>query len=222
MRIREPQPEMTRADRRLPVLILFCLCFAISLPSLATQVEIKTSLGSFVVELDEEKAPVSVANFLAYVDAGAYTDTIFHRVIPGFMVQGGGHYRDMSEAEDGETIFNEAANGLKNLRGTIAMARFDEIDSASRQFFINAADNDFLDHKPTSCTREDMAAEAAARARGLRKPRTCDSYGYAVFGRVVSGMDIVDLIEFTETRDVASHQDVPVVRVVILSIDRVR
>jgi peptidyl-prolyl cis-trans isomerase A (cyclophilin A) len=121
------------------LIAFFCSCCAISAP--AEDVLISTNLGEIMIELDEEKAPVTVAHFLGLVDSGAYKDTIFHRVIPGFMVQGGGYYLDMAEAEESEMIINEADNGLSNVRGTIAMARMNEIDSASRQFFINVVAN---------------------------------------------------------------------------------
>jgi peptidyl-prolyl cis-trans isomerase A (cyclophilin A) len=173
-----------------------------------------------MIELDEEKAPVTVAHFLGLVDSGAYKDTIFHRVIPGFMVQGGGYYLDMAEAEESEVIINEADNGLSNVRGTIAMARMNEIDSASRQFFINVVANKRLNHGKKSCTRKDEATVAAVRARGSYKPTTCKSFGYAVFGKVTSGMDVVDVIEVTETSTVGEYDDVPVTPIVILSIDR--
>jgi peptidyl-prolyl cis-trans isomerase A (cyclophilin A) len=174
-----------------------------------------------VIDLNEEKAPITVANFLGLVDSGAYKDTIFHRVIPGFMVQGGGHYLDMAEAEETETILNEADNGLLNVRGAIAMARSNEIDSASSQFFINVVSNKRLNHGTKSCTRKDEATAAAARARGSYKPITCKSFGYAVFGKVTSGMDVVDLIEVTETNTVDSYDDVPVTPIIILSVDRI-
>lgn len=119
-------------------------------------------------------------------------------------------------------MINEATNGLKNVRGTIAMARQDEIDSARRNFFINVASNRSLNHHARkSCTREDEAAVAKAKARGVRKPMKCKSFGYAVFGKVVSGMDVVDLIEVAETQSIASFDDVPVDPIVIVSIDRV-
>ncbi|MBL6690335.1 MAG: peptidylprolyl isomerase [Pseudomonadales bacterium] len=185
------------------------------------QVVISTNLGDIVVELYEQEAPVTVANFLQLVDSEAYKDTIFHRVIAGFMIQAGGHYLDLSEAPEVETIFNEAANGLKNRRGTLAMARQTEIDSASRQFFINVDDNSYLDHDPKkSCTREDEAAVLAAREKGLRKLMRCKSFGYAVFGEVIEGMDVVDLIELIETQSVSGFDDVPVTPVVILSTGR--
>lgn len=185
-------------------------------------VVIKTNLGDIYVELNEEDAPATVSNFLDYVDKNGFDDTIFHRVIPGFMVQGGGYYLDLAEAPEAEPVINEAKNGLKNVRGTIAMARQDEIDSARRNFFINVANNRSLNHHVRkSCTREDEAAVAKAKARGVRKPMKCKSFGYAVFGKVVSGMDVVDLIEVAETQAIASFDDVPVDPIVIVSIDRV-
>jgi len=185
------------------------------------QVVIRTNLGDIVVELYEQEAPVTVENFLQLVDSEAYKDTIFHRVIAGFMIQAGGHYLDLSEAPEVDNIFNEAANGLKNRRGTLAMARQTEIDSASRQFFINVDDNSYLDHHPKkSCTREDEASVLAAREKGLRKPMRCKSFGYAVFGEVIEGMDVVDLIELSETQSLSGFDDVPVTPVVILSTER--
>jgi len=183
----------------------------------APRVLMKTSRGDVVIELNREKAPVSVANFLGYVERGAYDGTIFHRVIPGFMVQGGGFDADMKERPEGETIRNEADNGLANTTGTIAMARLAEIDSASRQFFINVNDNTHLDHKRTSCTREQMADYREARTRGLMKPLTCEGFGYAVFGRVVEGMDVIAEIELVETHSQAGHRAVPVEPVTIES-----
>jgi cyclophilin family peptidyl-prolyl cis-trans isomerase len=185
-------------------------------------VTIKTNLGDIVLELDATAAPVTVQNFLSYVDDGSYKDTIFHRVIAGFMIQGGGHAMDMSAVPDSGTILNEADNGLKNVRGSIAMARMNEIDSASRQFFINVADNKFLDHNAKSCTREDEKAIAEARQKGMFKPATCKSFGYAVFGKVVKGMDVVDLIELTETRSVGMYDDVPVTPVVVVAVERLK
>ena len=185
-----------------------------------TQVKITTNLGEIILELNVEKAPVTVANFLGYVDDQSYNNTVFHRVIPGFMVQGGGHYADMSEAAEGDAILNEADNGLHNAPGTIAMARMNQIDSARRQFFINVGINKSLDHSRKSCTREDEAAVAAARAKGIRKPTTCKSFGYAVFGKVVSGMDSVDAIEMSETGTMGQYGDVPVTPITIMSMDR--
>ena len=177
---------------------------------------IKTNLGDIIIQLEQERAPISVSNFLNYVRSGSYDGTIFHRVIPGFMVQGGGHYSNLSQAPEGALIYNEAANGLKNVRGTIAMARMNMIDSASRQFFINVSDNDFLDFQGgSSCTREQEKAQLAAQRRGMFKPSRCKSYGYAVFGRVIDGLDVVDSIEVVRTGSRQGMSDVPINPVVI-------
>jgi cyclophilin family peptidyl-prolyl cis-trans isomerase len=159
-------------------------------------VTLTTSLGVIELELDTEKAPVSVANFLAYVDAGHFDGTIFHRVIPGFMIQGGGFTGDMTQKPTKAPIKNEATNGLANARGTIAMARTNVVDSATAQFFINLKDNEFLNHQGPQ------------------------SYGYAVFGRVTKGMDVVDKIAAAPTGSKAGHQDVPKTNVVIESAKR--
>ena len=201
------------------LLACFFLCCAIAAP--AEEVLVSTNLGDIAIQLNEVKAPVTVAHFLGLVDSGAYNNTIFHRVIPGFMVQAGGHYPDMTEALESETVINEADNGLSNDRGTVAMARMTEIDSASRQFFINLASNQSLNHHKKSCTRNYEATVEAARARGVHKPVTCKSFGYAVFGKVISGMDVVGQIEFTETKAVDGHDDVPVSVVIIHSVRRV-
>ena len=156
-------------------------------------VTLTTSLGEIQIELDPEKAPKTVENFLAYVDAGHYDGTVFHRVIPGFMIQGGGFTPAMEQKETRAPIANEAANGLRNGRGTLAMARTNVVDSATAQFFVNLVDNGFLDHKG-----KDPA-----------------SFGYAVFGRVVSGMDVVDRIAALPTGNRAGHQNVPTDTVVI-------
>lgn len=160
-------------------------------------VRFETSLGGFTLELDAEKAPVTVANFLAYVDEGFYDGLVFHRVIPGFMVQGGGMDADMAQKANKAQIKNEATNGLKNKRGTIAMARTNVVDSATSQFFINLADNGFLDHQGPS------------------------NYGYAVFGRVVDGMDTIDRMAKERTGRAKGHDDVPVTPIVINSARRV-
>lgn len=159
-------------------------------------VKVDTNLGSFVIELDEQKAPITVKNFLNYVNEGYYSETLFHRVIPGFMVQGGGFTTDFVQKTTKAPIQNEANNGLHNLRGTVAMARTSDPNSASAQFFINVADNSFLDY--TSPTPQ--------------------GWGYAVFGRVVEGMDIVDAISKQKTGTRAGHADVPTNNVVIQSI----
>ena len=155
-----------------------------------------TSKGNIRIELDAEKAPISTKNFLDYVSDGHYDGLIFHRVIPGFMIQGGGMDAQMQEKKNKAPIKNEAANGLKNQLGTIAMARTNVVDSATAQFFINVKDNDFLNHKSPS------AAE----------------FGYAVFGRVIEGMDIVQSIEKVKPANRGYHQDVPVDAVLINSI----
>lgn len=161
---------------------------------------IKTSMGDIKVELYQEKAPISVKNFLSYVDDGFYDDTIFHRVINGFMIQGGGFTADMKKKSTRDPIKNEAGNGLKNLRGTLAMARTGIVDSATAQFFINDADNDFLDHKDDSP----------------------GGFGYAVFGRVIEGIDIVDKIRKVTTTSRSGMQDVPTEPVMIESIRRAK
>ena len=153
-----------------------------------TQVTIKTSLGDIQLELDAEKAPITVENFVSIANSGYYTDTIFHRVINGFMVQGGGLTADMSNKSSGTApIQNEANNGLGNDRGTIAMARTMEPHSATSQFFINHKDNGFLNH-----TGENP-----------------QGWGYAVFGKVTEGMDVVDAIADVATGSSGGHQDVP-------------
>jgi peptidyl-prolyl cis-trans isomerase A (cyclophilin A) len=159
------------------------------------KVLIKTNLGNIEVELNAQKAPISSKNFLAYVDSGFYKGTIFHRVIPSFMIQGGGFDKNMVEKPTLAPIKNEANNGLKNDRGTIAMARTQIVDSATSQFFINHQNNAMLDH-------------------GAR------DYGYAVFGKVTKGMDIVDKIAATKTTSKAMYQDVPVQAVTILDVQR--
>ena len=158
-------------------------------------VTISTSMGDIRVELDVEKAPITTKNFLDYVKDGFYDGLIFHRVIPGFMIQGGGMDPQMKQKGTKAPIKNEAANGLKNKNGTIAMARTNVVDSATAQFFINVKDNDFLDHRGTSA----------------------DAYGYSVFGKVVGGMDVVQKIEKVKTRNSGMHQDVPSDPVVIKS-----
>lgn len=156
-------------------------------------ITIATSEGDILVELFEETAPITCANFRQYADDGFFADTIFHRVIPNFMIQGGGFAADMMQKPTREPIRNEAANGERNLRGTLAMARTSVVDSATAQFFINLRDNPFLDH-------------------GDR------DYGYAVFGRVTEGMEVVDAIAGVATTSRAGHQDVPVDPVVIHSV----
>jgi cyclophilin family peptidyl-prolyl cis-trans isomerase len=160
-------------------------------------VTLTTSLGVIELELDAEKAPVTVENFLAYVDAGHFDGTIFHRVIPDFMIQGGGFTTDFEQKPTRSPIKNEATNGLENARGTVAMARTNVVDSATAQFFINLKDNDFLNHSGPG-----------------------QAYGYAVFGRVTKGMDVVDKIAAVPTGSRGGHQDVPKANVVIESAKR--
>ena len=152
-----------------------------------------TTMGTITHELDDAKAPETVANFVQYARDGHYDGTIFHRVIDGFMIQGGGFTKDMNQKETREPIRNEAMNGLKNLRGTIAMARTMVVDSATSQFFINLVDNAFLD---------------------FQNP-TPQGFGYAVFGKVVDGMDVVDQIAKVKTGFSGPHQNVPEEAIVI-------
>ncbi len=166
-----------------------------SAPATNVTVVMTTTLGTIEIELFAGKAPISVSNFLAYADMGFFDGTIFHRVIPGFMVQGGGFTANMAQKSTRVPIKNEADNGLKNERGTLAMARTSDINSATAQFFINVKDNAFLDHSP----------------RG---------FGYAVFGRVASGMDVVDKIAAVQTTTVGGFENVPVKAVVITSAKR--
>jgi cyclophilin family peptidyl-prolyl cis-trans isomerase len=137
------------------------------------------------------------------------------------MIQTGGYFLDLSEADEADAILNEADNGLKNIRGTLAMARVDEIDSAIRQFFINAVDNTNLDHSEESCSRADERSFADALARGLYKPRTCKTFGYAVFGEVISGMEIVEEIELVDTESRDGFDDLPLDPIIIETIKRV-
>ena len=166
---------------------------------MGTQVDIETSKGTIRVELDEAKAPISAKNFLEYVDAGHYDGTVFHRVIPGFMVQGGGFEPGMRQKATRATITNEANNGLKNDRYTLAMARTSAPHSASSQFFINATDNKFLD----------FTAETAS------------GWGYAVFAKVVAGTEVVNAIEKVATGSKGGHGDVPLEDVTIVTASRV-
>lgn len=160
-----------------------------------TMVVIETSKGTIKVELDADKAPITVENFLTYADDGFFDGTIFHRVIDGFMIQGGGFEADMQQKKTRDQIKNEADNGLKNDRGTLAMARTAVVDSATGQFFINLKDNDFLNH-------------------GGR------DFGYAVFGRVVEGMDVVDAISKVPTGQKSGQGDVPLEAVTLDSVKR--
>lgn len=157
-------------------------------------ITIKTNFGDICIELFEKEAPITTKNFLEYVRSGFYKDTLFHRVIPNFMIQGGGMDRDFVQKKTNAPIKNEATNQISNTRGTIAMARTNIVDSATSQFFINLVDNDFLD---------------------FRAP-TAQFFGYCVFGKVVSGMEIVDKIANVATGSRGMHRDVPVEDVVIL------
>ena len=161
-------------------------------------VEMKTSAGTIRIELDDEKAPASVANFLAYAAKGHYDNTVFHRVIPGFMIQGGGFEPGMKQKGTDKPIANEAKNGLKNAKYTLAMARTSDPHSATAQFFINTTDNGFLDND-----------------------RAQDGWGYAVFGRVVAGTEVVDAIEKVRTGRKGFHDDVPLDDVRIESVTEV-
>ena len=161
---------------------------------------LSTSMGNVTLELFKDRAPVSVDNFLQYVAEGHYEGTIFHRVKAGFMVQGGGYTESMVEKPTRAPILNEATNGLRNSRGTLAMARMRALRSATSQFYINVADNSALDHRGYSP----------------------DDFGYAVFGRVLAGMDVVDKIAATPTHASGDHEDVPVAPVVIKKVSVIR
>jgi cyclophilin family peptidyl-prolyl cis-trans isomerase len=158
-------------------------------------VVLDTSMGAIQIELDAQRAPISTRNFLDYVEAKHYDGLIFHRVISNFMIQGGGMTPDMRQRETRAQIRNEAGNGLKNVRGSIAMARTNVVDSATSQFFINVKDNDFLNHQN----------------------ETAQGFGYAVFGKVIEGMDVVDRIRNVQTGNKAGQGDVPLQPVVINS-----
>ena len=157
------------------------------------KVKLTTSMGPITLQLDKEKAPASVENFAKYVDSGQYDGTIFHRVIDGFMIQGGGFDKDMHQKPTGAPIKNEASNGLKNDKYTVAMARTSDPNSATAQFFINVKDNDFLNYSAP----------------------TLQGFGYAVFGKVVEGQDVVDKIAKVPTGNRAMYQNVPLQPVVI-------
>ena len=163
-------------------------------------VVLHTNHGDITLELDTENSPATVANFLEYVRAGHYDNTLFHRVIPGFMIQGGGFTPGMQQKPTRASVANEAANGVKNARYTVAMARTSDPHSATAQFFINVADNDFLDHKGPS-------------------PQ---GWGYCVFGRVTAGQDVVDKIKGVATANSGGHQNVPTRDVVIERAEEVR
>lgn len=187
------------SHRPLSFLVICGLAAILTAPPAAAQnpvVVIETSLGSITAELDRRSAPVSVANFLAYAESGFYDGTIFHRVIRGFMIQGGGMTADLQRKETRAPIRNEATNGLSNDRGTLAMARTNVVDSATAQFFINTVDNPGLNNRGTDP----------------------GSYGYAVFGRVTDGMDVVDRIEGVSTGRRGPFNDVPNTTVEIRSV----
>jgi cyclophilin family peptidyl-prolyl cis-trans isomerase len=156
----------------------------------------ETSLGDFEIEFFEKEAPISVANFRKYVDDRHFDGTIFHRIVPGFVIQGGGFTEDMTQKKTHPAIKNEADNGLKNERGTLSMARTNDINSATSQFFVNLKDNDFLDH-----------------SRG--------NFGYAVFARVTEGMDVIDKIAAVETGRKRGFDDVPVEPVIMKSVRKI-
>ncbi len=186
-------------------LIIFFILTGISFGVQAQQdganprVRLETTLGDMVIELFETKAPQTVKNFLSYVDSGHYNGTIFHRVIKNFMIQGGGFTADMQQKPTNPPVQNEADNGLKNLTGTIAMARTPNPHSATAQFFINVKDNGFLDHKG----------------------KNMQGWGYCVFGRVIKGLEIVHQIEQVPTTRSGGHADVPITPVIIKSAARV-
>lgn len=184
---------MTSFTRRAAVVALAMSAFApAAFAAQATQVKVDTNMGAFVIELNAKAAPKTVENFLAYVKSGFYKNTLFHRVIPNFMIQGGGFVMGMEEKDTRAPIALESRNGLSNVRGTIAMARTNDPNSATSQFFINVRDNRFLD---------------ANQAQ--------DGNGYAVFGKVVSGMSTVDAIARVKTHSVGYYDDVPIRDVVI-------
>ncbi len=180
------------------LLLLVGTCIAIEEKQMTDKkdpiVLMTTSKGDIKIELYADKAPETVKNFLQYTESGFYDGTIFHRVIDGFMIQGGGMTKDMEQKKTQPAIKNEAYNGLKNTRGTLAMARTGDVDSATGQFFINLKDNSFLDFK-------------------AKTPR---EFGYCVFGKVIEGMDVVDAIKAVETGSKGMHSDVPVVPVEII------
>ena len=179
------------------LLLLGALIFFMNQGEKMTKVKLNTTYGEIVIELDSENAPITTENFLSYVDSGFYDETIFHRVISNFMIQGGGHNEDMSAKDNKlDPIQNEANNGLKNDRGTIAMARTANPHSASSQFFINHANNDFLN---------------------FRTNQVDEGWGYAVFGKVTEGIEVVDKIAAVQTTAFKGYQDVPTDTIKIIS-----
>jgi cyclophilin family peptidyl-prolyl cis-trans isomerase len=188
--------------RFLPVLLAVAFILAAALPASSQEkaaetnnprVYVKTNMGGFTIELYPDKAPVTVENFLNYVKKGFYEGTIFHRVIKGFMIQGGGFTKDMTQKATAPPIKNEADNGLKNKKYTVAMARTQVVNSATSQFFINTVNNTGLDHRD----------------------KTQGGYGYCVFGKVVEGTDVIDKIEMVQTTTKGNYADVPVKPVII-------
>tara|TARA_Y100000310_G_scaffold343706_1_gene452593 strand:+ start:748 stop:1332 length:585 start_codon:yes stop_codon:yes gene_type:complete len=182
----------------IPILLILTLLVGCTqggnnMESKNTIVILETSEGNIEIELFEEQAPISTKNFIDYVNEGFYDNLVFHRVISDFMIQGGGFDKDMGQKETKDPIKNEATNGLKNERGTLAMARTNVVDSATSQFFINVVDNSFLDHTAP----------------------TPQGYGYAVFGKVTKGMDVVDKIRAVQTGDVRGIPNVPLEPVII-------
>ena len=159
-------------------------------------IRFETTLGNFTIEFFEKEAPVSVENFLKYVSDEFFDGTIFHRIVPGFVIQGGGFTEDMSQKKNRAPIKNEADNGLKNTRGSLSMARTNDINSATSQFFVNLKDNDFLDHQRSN-------------------------FGYAVFARVTEGMDVIDKIAAVKTGKRRGFDDVPVEAVVMTSVRKI-
>jgi cyclophilin family peptidyl-prolyl cis-trans isomerase len=158
-------------------------------------IRFETTLGNFTVELYDDKAPLSAENFLKYVDEGFFDGTVFHRIVPGFVIQGGGFTEDMTQKKTHSPVKNEADNGVKNTRGTLSMARTNDINSATSQFFVNLKDNDFLDH-------------------------TRGNFGYAVFGKVTEGMDVIDKIAAVKTGRRRGFEDVPLDPVIMTSVRR--
>lgn len=178
--------------------LLCSLFFSLNLFAANPHIIIKTSMGDLEAELFQDKAPISVKNFLEYVSKGQYKNTIFHRVINNFMIQGGGFDKDLKEKSTGAQIKNEAGNGLKNETGTLAMARMQDVDSASAQFYINVNDNGFLDHRDNSAA----------------------GFGYAVFGKIIKGMPVVNKIKAVKTGTRGQLEDVPLEPVLILDITK--
>lgn len=187
--------------RLLPAVLTVALILTVAIPASSQEkakesyphVYVKTNVGGFTIELYPDKAPVTVANFLNYVEKGFYAGTIFHRVIKGFMIQGGGFTTDMTQKSGAPPIKNEASNGLKNKKYTLAMARTNVVDSATSQFFVNTHDNTALDHRDKSQS----------------------GYGYCVFGKVIEGSEVIDKIEMVQTTTKGAYADVPVKPVII-------